>query len=60
MLRIEGLDCRDPILHQRMGRTAVALEREFDVLGGDRLAVVELRFLAQHEIIGAPVLGRRE
>jgi hypothetical protein len=58
--RIGGLDRRHPILHQRVGGTAVPLEREFDVLRSDRLAVVEFCSLAQHEIIGAPVLGRRE
>ena len=58
--RIGGFDIRHPVLHQRVRGAAVTLEREFDVLGSDRVAVVKFYPLAQHEIIGAPVLGRRE
>src|SRR5262249_44200174 len=36
-------------------RAAIALERELDVLGGDRLAIVELWAAAQDELVREPV-----
>ena len=59
MARIGRLDLGDPLLHQLVRGAAIALEGELDVLGGDRVAVVELGALAQHEIVGQAVLGRR-
>ena len=38
---------------------AVALEGELDVLGGDRLAIMEGRALAQHELVAEAVLRGR-
>jgi len=58
--RIEGLHGRHPILDQVMRRTAIALEREFDVLCRHQLAVVKHRLLAQHELVAEPILRRRK
>jgi len=54
---IGGLDRGDPVLDQVVRRAAIALERAFDVVGSDRLAIVELRAQAQDEFIAEPVLG---
>ena len=55
MAGIRSFDRGDPRLQQIVGRTTIALERELHVLGRHRLAIVELRALAQHEIVAAPV-----
>src|SRR5579885_2178031 len=57
MAGIGGFDRRDPVLHQRRRRAAIALVGELDVLRGDRLAVVEAGALAQHEIVVQPGIG---
>ena len=59
MLRIGRLDRRHVVLHQLVRGAAIALEREFHVLGGDRLAIVEFDALAQHEFVAEPVLRGR-
>ena len=43
------------LLERLGGGAAVALERELHVLGGERVAVVELHALAQREVVDAPV-----
>ncbi len=57
--RIRSLHRRDALLERLAGRTPVALERELDVLGDDRLAVVELHPLAEHEVVDETVRGHR-
>jgi hypothetical protein len=59
MTGIGCFDRRHPLLHQRMIGAMIALEREADVLGGHRLAIVELDAVAQDEIPGKAVLGHR-
>ena len=59
MLWVGGFDSRDPVLDQVMGGAAIALERELDVLGGDRLAIVEFDAITQHEVAGQSVLRHR-
>ena len=54
---VDHLDAGDLGLEQPGGGPAVALERELHVLRRHRLAVVELHALAEHELIGEPVLG---
>ncbi len=57
VLWIGSFDLRDLAFHQVVRRALVALEREFDVLGGHRIAVVKLGVLADDEGIADPVLG---
>ena len=54
--RVHHLHVANPVLQDRRGRAPVALEGELHVLRGDRIAVVEARALAEHELPGAPVL----
>ncbi len=54
--RIEDFDVRHARLHHVVRGAAVAHEREFDVLGGHRLAIVEREALAQHEFVAEPIL----
>ena len=58
VLRIRRLHRVHALLHQTMPGAAIALERKFHIVGGDRLAIVEQRALAQHEVVAEPVLGR--
>src|SRR4029077_21257113 len=53
--RIRRLDRGDPFLEGLVRGAAIALERELDVLGGDRVAVVELHAAAQDELVREPV-----
>ena len=57
--RVRGLDLLDAILEQLGRRALVALERELHVVGGDRLAVVEVGVLPQHEVVHEPVARHR-
>jgi len=59
MPRVERLDRGDARLHHVVRGAAVALEGELHILGGDRLAVVELGAVAQREIVDQRVLGSR-
>ena len=55
--RIDDLDLFDVLL-QRLGAGAVvALEAELDVLGRDRVAIVESESLTQTELVGLAVLA---
>jgi hypothetical protein len=56
---IDDLDGGDPRLERRCGGALVALEREFDVVGGDRIAVVKSHTLAEDEVDRQPVLRCR-
>ena len=56
--RVRHLDRGDPVLHRLRRRAPIALEGELHVVGGDGLAVVELRALAQHELVDEAVLGQ--
>ena len=56
---VRDLHRRDPLFQQSVGGALVALERELDVLGGHRIAVMELGPRPDHEIIGEAVLRRR-
>src|SRR5262249_5739492 len=47
----------DMLLDEGRGVAAIALEGEFHVLGGHRLAIVELGAGAQHEAVAEPVRG---
>ncbi len=58
-LRIGRFHRRHALLQQRVRRATIALERELHVIGGDRIAVVELRTLAQDELVAQPVLAGR-
>ena len=53
---IDDLDLAHALLEDLHPRALVPLEGELHVRGGDRLAVVELRALAQDELVGEPVL----
>ena len=55
---IDRLDRGHPLLQRLRGDAPVALERELHVVGGDGLAVVELRPLPQHELVDEPVRRR--
>jgi hypothetical protein len=57
VLRVEDVDRGDPALHQVARRSAIAVEREFDVLGAERVAVVKGEAVAQGEIVSQPVFG---
>src|SRR2546428_11628339 len=57
---IDDLDFTYALLEEFRPRAAVALEREFHVLGRHRIAVVELDALADDEVVGEPVLRLRE
>src|SRR5437016_8579074 len=57
---IDDLDFTYALLEEFRPRAAVALEREFHVLGRHRIAVVELEALADDEVVGEPVLRLRE
>ena len=57
---VRDLHRRDPLFQQGVGGALVALERELDVLGGHRIAAMELGPRPDHEIIGEAVLRRRE
>src|SRR2546425_872986 len=46
---------RFTLVEGRGGGALVALERELDVLGGERVAVVELHAFAEREVVHAPV-----
>ena len=59
VLRVRRLDRGHLLLQQLLRGAAIALERELHVLRGDRLAVVEQRALAQHELVDQPVLRDR-
>ena len=56
---IDGQHLAHLVLEDLRARAAVALERELHVLGRDRLAVMELRALADDEVVREPVLRRR-
>ena len=56
---VGSLHRRDALLERLGGRATVALEGELDVLGGDRLAVVELHSLAEDELVDETVRGHR-
>src|SRR5262249_34406531 len=55
MSGIRRLDRQDPILEGLLRHPPVALERELDVVGGDRLAVVESGPLAEPELVDQAV-----
>ena len=55
--RVQSLDRGDPLFEGLVRGAAIALERELDVLGGDRLAVVELHAAAQDELVREPIGG---
>ena len=57
--RIDDLHVPHAILEQLGGGALVALERELDVVRGHRVAVVELRVLAQDELVDEAVLRGR-
>jgi hypothetical protein len=48
---IGSLDRGHSILHQIARRAAIALKGKLDILGGHRLAVVELGALSQRELV---------
>src|SRR5262245_45174917 len=52
-------DRRHLLLDQSLIGAAVALEGELDVLGGDRLAIVEFDAITEHEVPAQSVLRRR-
>ena len=54
-LGVHDLHRGDLLLQELRGRASVALEGELDVLGGDRIAVVELDAFAQDELVGQAV-----
>ena len=56
---IGRLDGGHPVLERFRGGALVPIEGELHVVGGDGLTIVELRALAQDEVVGEPVLGRR-
>ena len=58
--RVHDLDLAHALLEDLRPGALVALERELHVGGGDRLAVMELRILANDELVGEPVLRLRE
>ena len=58
-VRVGHLDGRDLLLQQTGGRALVSLERELDVLGRQRVAVVEHDALAHDELVHEPILRRR-
>jgi len=47
------------LLDQPLIGAAIALERKLDVLGGDRLAIVEFDVITQHEVPGQAILRHR-
>ena len=51
--RILYLHRGDALPHQLVRGAAVAIEGELDVLDSDRIAIMELRTVAEHEIVGA-------
>jgi hypothetical protein len=57
--RVDDLDLLHLTLEQLLGAALVALERELDVLGRDRVAVVELDVLPEHERVADAVLRHR-
>ena len=59
MPRIDRFYRGDPLLHHVVRGAAIALEGEFDVLGGDRLAVMEFGALSQRKVPGQAVFAGR-
>src|SRR5215475_859058 len=56
---MSGIGCFDQrhlILDQPLIGATVALERELDVLGGDRLAIMEFDAITQHEVPAQSIL----
>src|SRR5437762_10832352 len=50
---------RNPVLDQVVGGAAIALEREFDVLGRQRIAIMKFWVFAQRGLEGQAVFGTR-
>jgi len=55
---VRDLDRCHSVLHRLRRRAAVPLEGKLHVVGGDGVAVVELRALAEHELIDKAVFGQ--
>src|SRR4030095_8144648 len=53
--RVDDVDRRDVVLQHLGGRAAVTLEGELDVLGGERITVVETDTLSQDELVREPI-----
>jgi hypothetical protein len=56
MLRIRRLHRGDPLLHQALAGTTIALEGELHVAGCNPIAIVERGAVAQDEFVGEAVL----
>jgi len=57
MARIGDFHLRHPLHHQIVGGAAIAFERELDVFGRHRVAIVEQRALAQGKLVAETVFG---
>ena len=55
--RVRRLDGRHTLLQRLLRDAPVTLERELDVLGCDRVTVVELRPAAEDELVDEPIRG---
>src|SRR5439155_1357573 len=56
--RVRGLDRQHAVPEHLVGGAAIALQRELDVLGSDRLAIVKAHAFAEHELVDEPVRRR--
>src|SRR5207244_1964369 len=59
MRRVGGFHRRHPLLHYLVRGAAIPLERELDVLGGYRFAVMEFCAFAESKVVAETVLGGR-
>ena len=59
MVRVDRFHPGDPLLHHVVCGAAIAFEGKLDVLGGDRLAVMEFGALSQRKVPGQAVFAGR-